>query len=291
MSHADDIREQQRQTWDRFSRGWEKWDRVVLPMLQPVGDEMLRLLAVCDDAHHLDVASGTGEPGLSIAQSAARGTVVLTDPAAGMLDVATRSAAARGIRNVEFRVCGADELPFADHTFDSISCRFGFMFFPDIARAVVELKRVLKPGGRLCTAVWAEPAGNPWATIPMAAIATETELPPTTPDAPGLFRCAAPGVIGDALAAAGFEQIDETDVRASLTTTSVDEYWDYMTDVAAPVIAGLAPVDDDGRARIRSIVDEEAGAFEVDGQLQLPLHARCIVGTAAPSPDRRQRGR
>ena len=227
MPEAEEIREQQRRTWDRFSGGWEKWDRLVLPMLQPVGDELLRLLEVREDAHHLDVASGTGEPGLTIATQAPKGRVVLTDPAAGMIEVATRSAATRGVHNVELHVCGADELPFADATFDSVSCRFGFMFFPDIPAAVSELKRVLKPGGRLCTAVWAQPDGNPWATIPMGAIATEVDLPPTPPDAPGLFRCAAPGAIGDVFASAGLHDVGETDVRAVLTTASADEYWRY----------------------------------------------------------------
>jgi ubiquinone/menaquinone biosynthesis C-methylase UbiE len=279
MSGGDEVREQQRQTWDRFSRGWEKWDSLVLPMLRPIGDEMLRLLRISAAAHHLDVASGTGEPGLTVATQAPEGQVVLTDQAAGMIDVARRNAAARGIHNVEFHVCGADEVPFADGTFDSISCRFGFMFFPDIAGAVSELRRVLKPGGRLCTAVWAEPDGNPWATIPMAAIAAETELPAAPPDAPGLFRCAAPGAIGGVFAAAGLHDVGETDVRASLSTASAEEYWQYMTEVAAPVIAGLSLVDDEARARIRAASMQAADAFAVDGRLELPLHARCIIGT------------
>ena len=279
MSEAEEVREQQRRTWDRFSGGWEKWDRLVLPMLQPVGDEMLRLLAIREDAHHLDVASGTGEPGLTIATQAPQGHVVLTDPAAGMIDVATRSATTRGIHNVEFHVCGADELPFEDATFDSISCRFGFMFFPDIPVAVSELTRVLKPGGKVCTAVWAQPEGNPWATIPMGAIAMEADMPATPPDAPGLFRCAAPGAIGDVFAAAGLHDVRETDVRAALATSSADEYWQYMTEVAAPVIAGLSLVDDEARERIRGVVMEKVGGLEVDGQPRLPLHARCIIAT------------
>lgn len=279
MAEADEVREQQRETWDRFSRGWEKWDRVVLPMLEPVGDEMISLLGVRDDAHHLDVASGTGEPALTIALRATHGTVVLTDPAEGMVEVSKRSAAARGIGNVEFHVCGVDDLPFPDETFDSISCRFGFMFFPDIAQALTEVRRVLKPGGKLCTAVWAEPAGNTWATIPMAAIATEIELPAPSPDTPGLFRCAVPGSIGEAFTAAGFHDVGETDVRGTLATASADEYWEYMTEIAAPVIAGLSLVDEDAQDRIRSAVVGKVETFAVDGQIQVPIHARCIVGT------------
>jgi ubiquinone/menaquinone biosynthesis C-methylase UbiE len=279
MSQPDEVREQQRQTWDRFSAGWEKWDHLVLPMLQPVGDEMLRLLAVRDGAEHLDVASGTGEPGLTIAASAPHGRVVLTDLAGGMLDVAKRSAAARGIDNIEIRECSADALPFADATFDSISCRFGFMFFPDISGAVRELTRVLKPGGKVCTAVWAQPDDNPWATIPMGAIATEIELPAPSPDAPGMFRCATPGAISAIFESAGLHDVSEIDVHAALLAASAEVYWQYMTEVAAPVVAGLAQVDDAARERIRSLVMDKVRDFEVDGGLRIPLHARCIAAT------------
>ena len=164
--------------------------------------------------------------------------------------------------------------PSPTPTFDSISCRFGFMFFPDIPGAVGELTRVLKPGGRLCTAVWAQPAGNPWATIPMGAIAAEVELPATPPDAPGLFRCATPGAISEVFAAAGLHDVVETDVRAMLTVATAEEYWQYMTEVAAPVVAGLSLVDDEARDRIRAAVIDKVSSFDVDGQPQLPLHAR-----------------
>ena len=79
MSRADEIREQQRQTWDRFSPGWMKWDALVMEMLAPVAAEIIRALALRDDNEHLDIGSGTGEPGLSIAAVVPRGRVVLTD--------------------------------------------------------------------------------------------------------------------------------------------------------------------------------------------------------------------
>ncbi len=278
MSNADAIQEQQRQTWDRFSGGWTKWDELVMTWLQPAGDEIIRSLRLSDDGEHLDVASGTGEPGLSVAARLPRGRVVLTDVSAGMLASAGANAAARGLTNVELRECGVDPLPFEDASFDTISCRFGLMFFPDIPGAIAELIRVLRPGGRLSTAVWAESVDNPWATIPMAAIGAEVDLPVPAPDAPGLFRCAAPDAIATLFRGAGLHDVVETDVRGTLIAPSVEEYWLFMTEVAAPVVGGLGLADDESRARIMANTLEQIGPFEVDGRPSIPFHARCVSG-------------
>jgi SAM-dependent methyltransferase len=251
-----------------------------MKMLDPVGAEMIRSLALRDDGEHLDIASGTGEPGLSIAALVPRGRVVLTDLSAGMLAAASANAQARGLPNVEVRECGVDELPFSDGSFDSISCRFGLMFFPDIPGAVGELVRVLRPGGRISAAVWAEPPGNPWATIPMSAMSAEIEVDAPAPDASGLFRCAAPDAIAAVFRKAGMHDVVESDVHGSLDPDSPDDYWSFMTDVVAPVVAGLAAVDQSARDRIRTATLDKARAFETDGTLSLPLHARCISGTA-----------
>ncbi len=279
MSNADQIQEQQRQTWDRFSGGWAKWDHVVLDMLDAVKDEMIRSLALHEDGQHLEVAAGTGEPGLSIAERMPRGRVVLTDLSAGMLAAAGANAKARGLENVELRECGVGDLPFADALFDTIGCRFGLMFFPDIPESVAELLRVLRPGGRISVAVWAGPAGNPWATIPMTAIGAEVELPAPTPDGPGLFRCAAPDAIGRVFREAGMRDVVESDVHSSFDLPSAEDYWAYVTEVTAPVVAGLGLADEDGRARIEAAVLEAVSALEVDGRPRLPTHARCVVGT------------
>lgn len=279
MTKSDEIREQQRQTWDEFSAGWTKWDELVLEMLEPVGDEMIRSLGLRGDEQHLEIAAGTGEPGLSIAALLPNGRVVLTDLSSGMLEAAGANAKARGLENVELRECSVESLPFEDSSFDTISCRFGFMFFPDIPAAVSELCRVLRPGGRLSTSVWAEPPGNPWATIPMAAISAEVETPTPAPDAPGLFRCAAPGAIAGVFRDAGLQDVVESEVRATLDPSSAEEYWSFMTEVAAPVVSGLASADDAARERIRSAAFEQVRAFEVDGKPSIPIHARCIAAT------------
>src|SRR6478752_1273562 len=118
MPSADEIREGQRATWAGLSAGWEKWDSVIMDQLGPVGEAMLERLDVAADQQHLDIASGTGEPGLSIARRAPEGRVVLTDLVPEMMEIAARRANARGITNVETKVCSADDLPFDDATFD-----------------------------------------------------------------------------------------------------------------------------------------------------------------------------
>src|SRR5690349_501926 len=193
MPGGDEIRDVQRAAWAGLSAGWEKWDSIIMDQLGPVGTAMIDHLAIEEDDQVLDIASGTGEPGLSIARLVPKGRVVLTDLVAEMLDIAARRAEAQGIDNIDTKVCSADDLPFDDATFDGVSVRFGYMFFPDMAKATAEFVRVLRPGGRVCAAVWVKPEDNPWTSIAMEAIASETELPPPDPDGPSMFRCAAPG--------------------------------------------------------------------------------------------------
>jgi SAM-dependent methyltransferase len=122
MPSADEIREVQRATWAGLSAGWEKWDSVIMDQLGPVGAAMIENLGIAEDQQHLDVAAGTGEPGLSIARLSPKGRVVLTDLVAEMLGIAARRASAQGVANIETKVCSADDLPFHDAAFDASQC-------------------------------------------------------------------------------------------------------------------------------------------------------------------------
>lgn len=284
MAAGDDVRERQRVAWAGLASGWEAWDAVIVDQLAPVGDAMIADLGIAPDQRHLDIASGTGEPGLSIARLAPEGSVVLTDLVAEMLAVARRRAEAQGIANIETRVCSADELPFADGTFDSASVRFGFMFFPDLAAATAELVRVLGPGGRLSAAVWVDPDQNPWTTIAMEVIATEVDLPPPDPDGPSMYRCAPPGLLRALFAEAGLVDVVERDVDVELVTRSTAEYWDMISEHVSLAVAALQRVDMPARERIRAAATEAVAAYERDGVVRVPGRARCIVGTKPAPP-------
>jgi SAM-dependent methyltransferase len=279
MSMDDEIRVAQRAAWSQLSAGWAKWDAVIMNQLAPVATAIVEHLDVADDQQHLDIASGTGEPGLTVAKLAPRGHVVLTDLAAEMLDIAARRASAQRITNIETRVCSADDLPFGNATFDSVSVRFGYMFFPDLAKATAEFVRVLKPGGRLCSSVWVKPDENPWTTIAMEAIATETVLAPADPDGPNMFRCAAPGYVTALYEAAGLRDVAEWDVAVVLVTRSPVEYWEMISEHVSLAVAALQQVDEAARGRIERAVVAKASAYEDDGKTKVPGVARCIVGT------------
>jgi SAM-dependent methyltransferase len=196
-----------------------------------------------------------------------------------MLAVASRRAGEFGLGNVETRVCSADDLPFDDAEFDTVSVRFGYMFFPDLANATAEFARVLRPGGRICASVWVEPDANPWTSIVMQAIGAEVELPPVDPDGPAMFRCAAPGRVSALYEAAGLHDVVEWDVGVELVTDSPEQYWQVMSEHVSSAVVALERVDAPTRRRIASAVITAVAGYERDGAVRVPGVARCIVGT------------
>lgn len=251
------IRDQQRAAWNKFSPGWKKWDNLIMGFLKPMGDSMAAQLKLHPADRVLDIAAGTGEPGLSLAPLVPMGKVVITDLAEDMLTVAQENAASRAIANVEFRACDVSELPFEDNSFDAISCRLGFMFFPDMQLAAREMFRVLKPGGRLAASVWNIPDKNFWLTVMGETISRNMQLPPPPPDAPGVFRCAQSGLIAGIFKNAGLKNITEKEIPLKLNTGTADVYWSMQTEIAAPVVAALSKADDSMRAKIKAEVFEK----------------------------------
>ncbi|RQO80690.1 class I SAM-dependent methyltransferase [Acidovorax sp. FJL06] len=277
-SQFESIREQQKASWNRFSAGWKKWDELFMDFMRPVGNEIIHLLDPKGQDVVLDVAAGTGEPGLTIAARIPQGRVVITDLAANMLEIAGENAQRRGLSNVETRVCDVCALPFADQSFDAISCRFGFMFFPDMALAAREMARVLKPGGRVATAVWNVAEKNFWVTATMGAIHRNMALPAPVPGAPGMFRCAQPGW-GEALfAQAGLKNVSVREVAGRLDCQTADVYWHAMTEVAAPVVAALGQADDATKEKIREEVYQAIQQKFPDGKVQIDASALVVFG-------------
>lgn len=254
LQQLEQIRDQQKETWNKFSTGWKNWDHFVMHFLKPMGDEIIAEIKPKPGESILDIASGTGEPGLTIATLIGNGKVIITDIADKMLDVAREHIAEHRITNAETMVCDACELPFADNSFDAISCRMGFMFFPDMELAAKEMVRVLKPGGRISTSVWNVPERNPWVTIMMSIINRQLQIAAPPPGMPGMFRCAKPGLIADLFSSAGLHNVTERAVDGELQFDSPEMFWNFHTEVAAPVVAALSKADEEMKAGIKAEV-------------------------------------
>jgi ubiquinone/menaquinone biosynthesis C-methylase UbiE len=276
--HLVQIREQQKEIWNRSSPGWKKWDDLTMDFLKPMADEIINLLKPGGTDLVLDVASGTGEPGLTIASMLRGGKVVATDLAEGMLEVAKENAARRGINNFDTIACDVCELPFPDNSFDAISCRLGFMFFPDMLLAAKEMVRVLKPGGRIAVTVWNGPERNLWASSILGIISKNMQLTPPPPGSPGLFRCAKSGLIADLFGQVGLRNISETEVKGKLNIGNRKVYWNYMTEVVAPVISALRNADCEMKVKIRSEVYNSISHKYSDVKLAIDSDAFVIYG-------------
>jgi len=265
----EEIRDQQKQSWNKFSPGWKKWDHLMMDFLNPMGEAIINFIKPSGNEIILDIASGTGEPGLSIASMLQGGKVVLTDVAEDMLIIAREHAETRGISNIETVVCDVCELPFADNSFDAISCRFGFMFFPDMQLAASEIARVLKPGGIVSTSVWNIPEKNFWVTAIMGTINRNMELPQTPSGAPGMFRCCKPGLMKEIFENAGFKNIIEAEVLTNLNAGTIDTYWTMMTEVGAPIVAALSKADESMRQKIKKEVYQLVNEKYPDGNISI----------------------
>ncbi len=257
MPTADELTHQQRTQWSAAAAGWERW-----------GDWFDRnsgdLAAwLCDSAglkpghRALDVACGAGQPSATAAERVGpSGRVIATDLSPGMVAVTRRTAQRLGLGNLEAQEMDAQALTFPDESFDAATCRFGLMFPPDPVRAASEICRVLKRGARFATAVWDVPAKNPFFTSIAGALAEFVTMPPPGPTAPGVFRLAPPGELERVLRLAGFSAVAIEARPITLTYASLDEYWEIMTALAAPLQAAITSLDADRIARLKAKVFE-----------------------------------
>lgn len=274
----EQIRRQQEESWNNFSSGWKKWDGLIMDFMNPVGNEIIRMIDPKGNMVILDVASGTGEPGLTIASLLNGGKVKLTDNSENMLVIARENATRRRINNIEIIACDACVLPFANNSFDAISCRFGYMFFPDMLLAAKEMVRVLKPGGRIAVSVWNVPEKNFWVTATMNAISRNMELQSLPPDAPGMFRCSEAGFMFNLFTQVGLKNISQNEVAGKLNCKTFDVYWSMQTEVAAPIVAALGKADTTMKEKIKNEVYKAVNQRYPNGNIVFDSSALVIYG-------------
>jgi ubiquinone/menaquinone biosynthesis C-methylase UbiE len=277
----EQTREQQKQLWNKVSPGWKKWDQFIMEFLRPMGNAIMEKLEIKEDDVVLDIAAGTGEPGLTIAAIAKKGTVTGTDLSDEMLQIAEANAAAKELKNYSTRAGDVCDLPFNDRIFTKISCRMGFMFFPDMQLAANEMYRVLKPGGQFAISVWGTPDKNFWYTAMMDVVRKYIEVPVLPPDAPGMFRCSKPELMIDIFTRAGFKNIGEQELTGEADFVDADTFWRNRLDLSETLMALLAKADDITLAAIKNDVYATINANSINGRALLGFGVNIIYGKKA----------
>ncbi len=210
--------------WDKIAEKFDVW----LPHLAPVGEALLTALNTETGDRVLDVATGTGEPGLTLARRMRSNvTVVGTDAAQGMVDAAQRKGDREGLSNVEYRCMPAEKLNFASDSFDKVLCRFGVMLFENPVQGLREMHRVLKPGGRYAIAVWSTPETMPtmyWSYHVFKDKVPEEAQPPMAK----VTSLGAPGAFEAALNEAGYRDIEIRPHTFHYNFPSFEAFWDVV---------------------------------------------------------------
>jgi ubiquinone/menaquinone biosynthesis C-methylase UbiE len=270
------IREVQKEAWNKSSAGWKKWDDTMMEFLKPMSDEMIRMLHLKDNDIVLDVATGTGEPGLTIASILQNGKVTGIDLSEKMIAVAEENALKRGIKNFETICCDISALPFVNDTFTAITCRFGFNLFPDMNLALSEMVRVLKPEGRIVASVWNIPEKNPWVSVSMQTMISMLQLTPPAAGAPGIYRCSKPGLMAELFATSGLKNIQQKEAEGKLQFKNSTTYWSFITETSSPV--AFFKANEALQQQIKQTVLDKVNRKNLNDNIALESNAIIICG-------------
>lgn len=245
-----------REEWTKSSvvDGWRKWHEPFSKWLKPITQKMVDDGAIHSGMRVLDLASGSGDPAITFAQIVGpTGQVTATDFNPEMLSVAEANAKAAGANNMIFEHADAHRLRFDDESFDRVTCRFGVMYFGDHVQALREMRRVLKPGGRVVL-IANGPFNQPFIENTLGVLMKHVDMPPGNPDAPDPFRFSPEGFMYEALQSAGFLEIREEHGAPELIwPRSPMDLWQWFVDIAAP----FKPLLDRLSQQQRQVVFEE----------------------------------
>src|SRR5215203_435706 len=189
---------------------WSKWHSKIAVASAEAKEALVRAAQVEPGMQVLDIASGSGEPALTLAKLVGpEGHVTATDLGSGMIAVARENAEKASLSSITFLQAGAHALPFSGRRFDRVTCRFGVMLFADLPLALGEIYRVLKPNGRVAFTAWGPLEQNPYLSNTLTPFLKRVEAPPPLPGAPQPFRFAEPGTLAAELQRAGFHEVQE----------------------------------------------------------------------------------
>jgi ubiquinone/menaquinone biosynthesis C-methylase UbiE len=222
---------------DDYERFMGRWSRAI-------GERFLDWMAPASGARWLDVGCGTGAFTQLVLKHCSPGSIAGVDPAPAQIEHARTQTP-----QADFRVADAMALPFADNEFDIVASALVINFIPNRAKALNEMRRVLRPGGIVAAYLWDRSAtadASPHAPMErgLHSIGAEVLRPPVAPEStPEGAKAALEGV--------GFSDISVTGIEVSQTYRDFDDYWQAQTMPFAPVGKSVAALTDAGRAKLR----------------------------------------
>ena len=224
----------------------------------------------------LDLASG---PGLLARPAAARvaptGWVIATDIAETML---AHARDAHDSDMIRFVAADAEHLCLPDQCVDRVLAGLALFMFPHPERALAEIRRVLRPGGRLVLSVWGTRE-----TVPLIARAQDCiarVLPAPRITRPSVFRFGDPGVLTAMLADAGFADIRSGDCRFACHFEQAADYWQAFLDLAGGATESLARLPEPLLAQLRAAIDVELAPHRCPNGSGYSVDANALVATA-----------
>ena len=258
----------------------EAWRRGAAMRAQSVGlatDVMLDMANLVIGSRVLDVAAGTGEQTILAARRVGpTGSVLATDIAANMLEIAAEAARQAGLSNVTIRVMDAQQLDVDPDSFDAAISRLGLMFVPDLSAALAGIRRALKPGGRLAAIVMGSAERCRYFALPVEIACRHARRPASALDRIGLFSLGGPGVLDATLTNAGFSNVT---VQAVPTRRWYPSRADALEDRknSCPEVGELmADLSDAEREMAWSEIEQAIGQFE--GPNGVEVSGEVLVG-------------
>ena len=227
----------------------------------------------------LDVATGTGLVAVEAAKRVeADGTVLATDFLPAWEPHVRKTASEAGVTNVTFAAMPAEALTIPDASFDVVYCQFGLMFMPEPVRALGEMRRVLRPGGRIGVAVWSVPEK---VGLFLASRIVGPALPPAAGEAPpSPMSMGAPGLVESLIAEAGLREIVTDRVTLFHEIADPETEWQaWREDFTTPDGGGLGRLPESEQQRLHDDVIAALERFRVGDVVRVPSEAVVVTAT------------
>jgi ubiquinone/menaquinone biosynthesis C-methylase UbiE len=266
--------------WQTSARYWDKYRALITEMFAPLTSGLVEEAQIGIGQKVLDIGGGSGEPSLTISRIVGpAGSVMFTDPVAGMLESTQAEASRRCLTNIQFRQCSANDLPFANCTFDVAVGRLSAMFFVDPASAAREALRVILKDGCVAFAVWGPKQVNPFFSTITDVIDQFLEVPPLDSGAPDTFRFAVPGMLAGILEEAGAKNVIERQLNFQIEAPiTFEQFWQVRTEMSESLREKMAGVTPAQLPTIKQAVADAARKYFRSGIMSFPAEALIVSG-------------